>query len=141
MAFLLSQSERKTAKPQSPIFLLPIELRDAIYDMLLPFSTLDQHQRLQWHQGETAIMYVCRKINREASRRLYKCLDVFYFADEECDDCLNVVPDLSHGRDSDISELDSSVESFPAFESVEIGDYDAEGYVMVTRISSYGSMW
>ena len=93
------------AKPQIPFFSLPLELRDVIYDMLLPYATLDKYERLQWHHGETAVLYVCRKINGEASRRLYRCLDVFYFVDEDLDGCLNVVPELCTGRDWDLSEL------------------------------------
>ncbi len=92
-------------KTQSPFFSLPIGLREAIYDMLLPHATLDQYQRLQWHQGETAMLYVSRRINEEASRRLYRCLDVFYFTDDDCDACLNVVPDLCREVYSDFSEL------------------------------------
>lgn len=110
-------------KTQSPFFRLPIWLRDTIYDMLLPHTTLDQYQRLQWHQGETAMLYVSRKINGEASRRLYRCLDVFYFTDEDCDACLNVVPDLQRGLSSDFSERSPGVEDSTEFDDVELEDY------------------
>ncbi len=110
-------------KTQSSFFRLPIELREAIYYMLLPYATLDQYQRLQWHQGETAMLYISRKINEEASRRLYRCLDVFYFTDEDCDACLNVVPDLCREVYSDFSELGPGVEDSTVFEDIELEDY------------------
>lgn len=95
-------------KTQSPFFRLPIELREAIYDMILPHATLDQYRRLQWHQGETAMLYVGRTINEEAGRQLYRCLDGFYFTYEDCDACLNVVP---------------GVEDSTVFEDIELEDY------------------
>ena len=138
MAFLLSQSQRKRLEPQSPLFRLPKELRDTIYDMLLPYATLDQYYRLEWHQGETAIMYVCRKVHGEASGRLYRCFDIFYFGEDDCEDCLNVVPDSSNipELEEDFSTLSSSLESFSILEEVEVEDY-----VMVDRRSCLCSMW
>ena len=88
-------------------------------------------------------MYVCRKVHGEASRRLYKCLDVFYFGEDDCGDCLNVVPDLCDERESDpdFSQLSSSVESITVFEDVQVEEYEAEDYVMVDRRSCLCSMW
>ena len=141
MAFLLSRSEQKTFNPPKPFFRLPLELRDTIYDMLLPYSTVDQHQWLQWHQGETAILYVCRKINREASRRLYRCLDMFYFADDDWDEGMDVVPDLCGGRDlqSGFTEHTSSMDGFADSDISELGDYEFEDYVVVSKEFCYAS--
>lgn len=76
-----------------------------------------------------AMLYVSRKLNQEASRRLYRCLDGFYFTDDDCDACLNVVPDLAHGLCSGFSELSSSVEY-----SKECEDGEFDDYVMVARV-------
>ncbi len=65
---------------------------------------------------------------------------MFYFADDDWDECMDVVPDLC-GQDleSDFSEHGSSMENFADGEDCELGDCEVEDYVVVSGGLCYAS--
>jgi len=63
---------------RSSFFRLPLELRERVYDLLLPYTEIminthpTQHKYVRWRYGHTAIMYTCSAIYRESSSLLYR---------------------------------------------------------------------
>ena len=62
---------------------LPLELRDAIYHLVLPYTTTvlehlspnRMNRSIFWQKGHTAIMRTCKSIYKETSRILYQAND------------------------------------------------------------------
>lgn len=63
---------------RSSFFRLPLELRERVYDLLLPHTEIminthpTQHKYVRWRYGHTAIIYTCTAIHRESSSLLYR---------------------------------------------------------------------
>lgn len=63
---------------RSSFFRLPAELRERVYDLLLPYTEImvnthpTQHKYVRWRYGHTAIMYTCSEIYTESSNLLYR---------------------------------------------------------------------
>lgn len=63
---------------RSSFFRLPLELRERVYDLLLPYTEIminthpTQHKYVRWRYGHTAIMYTCSAVYRESSSLLYR---------------------------------------------------------------------
>jgi hypothetical protein len=63
---------------RSSFLRLPLELRERVYDLLLPYTEIminthpTQHKYVRWRYGHTAIMYTCSAIHRESSSLLYR---------------------------------------------------------------------
>lgn len=66
------------AYSRNSIFRLPPEVRDLIYDLLLPCTEIivnthpTQHKYVRWRKGHTEILYTCSTIHREVSSLLYR---------------------------------------------------------------------
>ncbi len=63
---------------RSSFFRLPLELRERVHDLLLPYTETminthpTQHKYVRWRYGHTAIMYTCSAVYRESSSLLYR---------------------------------------------------------------------
>lgn len=63
---------------RNSFFRLPIELRERVYDIILPYtqklisSHPTQHPYQRWRHGEVAIMYTCSQLGAEVSSFLYR---------------------------------------------------------------------
>ena len=63
---------------RSSFFRLPIELRERVYDLLLPYTENmvnthpTQHKYVRWRYGDLSILRTCSTVYREASSLLYR---------------------------------------------------------------------
>ena len=72
------QKRLGNAYSRNSIFRLPVEVRDIIYDLVLPYTETfienhpTQHKYVRWRKGHTDILETCRKIHDEAWSLLYR---------------------------------------------------------------------
>lgn len=63
---------------RSSFFRLPLELRERVYDLVLPYTETmfntspTQHKYIRWRYGHLGILRTCTTIHREASSLLYR---------------------------------------------------------------------
>ena len=73
------QAQLSNAYSRNSIFYLPLEIREHIYDLVLPHSQdyfPKQHSKLVfWNNGSTEILRTCAMIRKEASAVLYRTRD------------------------------------------------------------------
>ena len=55
----------------TPLLKLPLETRQEILKLLLPYTSLDDRYGPVWHHGSTSLLHTCRQLRKESVAILY----------------------------------------------------------------------